>query len=62
MTEIIMDKPKDMAFTNFSAMKRYIVEEITKYQNQALKVQASMMMMAQANQQPSMVLSLLQGI
>ena len=27
MTEIIMDKPKDMAFTNFSAMKRYIVEE-----------------------------------
>lgn len=33
MTEIIMDKPKGMAFTNFSAMKRYIVEEITKYKN-----------------------------
>lgn len=39
-----------------------IVEEITNYQNQALKVQASMMMMAQANQQPSMVLTLLKGI
>jgi len=39
-----------------------VAEEITKYQNQALKVQASMMMMAQANQQPSMVLTLLQGI
>lgn len=39
-----------------------IAEEITKYQNQALKVQASMMMMSQANQQPSIVLTLLQGI
>ncbi len=39
-----------------------VAEEITKYQNEALKVQASMMMMAQANQQPSMVLTLLQGI
>jgi flagellin len=39
-----------------------VAEEITKYQNQALKVQASMMMMAQANQQPSIVLTLLQGI
>ena len=33
MTEIIMEKPKDLSFTNFSAMKRYIVEEITKYKN-----------------------------
>lgn len=39
-----------------------VAEEITKYQNEALKVQASMMMMAQANQQPSIVLTLLQGI
>lgn len=39
-----------------------IAEEITKFQNQALKVQASMMMMAQANQQPSAVLTLLKGI
>ena len=39
-----------------------VAEEITKYQNQALKVQASMLMMSQANQQPSMVLTLLQGI
>lgn len=33
MTEIIMEKPKDLNFTNFSAMKRYIVEEIIKYKN-----------------------------
>lgn len=33
MTEIIMEKPKDLSFTNFSAMQRYIVEEITKYKN-----------------------------
>ena len=33
MTEIIMEKPKDLSFTNFSAMKRYIVEEIIKYKN-----------------------------
>jgi len=39
-----------------------VAEEITKYQNQALKVQASMMMMAQANQQPSIVLTLPKGI
>ena len=33
MTEIIMDKPKGLSFTNFSAMKRYIVDEIIKYKN-----------------------------
>ncbi len=33
MTEIIMEKPKDMSFTNFTAMKRYIAEEIKKYKN-----------------------------
>ena len=33
MTEIIIGKPKDLSFTNFSAMKRYIVEEIIKYKN-----------------------------
>jgi len=33
MTEIIMDKPKDLSFTNFSALKKYIVDEILKYKN-----------------------------
>ena len=33
MTEIVMEKPKDLSFTNFSALKRYIVDEITKYKN-----------------------------
>lgn len=33
MTEVVMEKPKDLSFTNFSALKRYIVEEITKYNN-----------------------------
>lgn len=33
MTEIVIEKPKDLSFTNFSAMKRYIVEEILKYKN-----------------------------
>lgn len=33
MTEIVMEKPKDLSFTNFSALKRYIVEEIKKYKN-----------------------------
>lgn len=33
MTEIVMEKPKDLSFTNFSAMKRYIVDEIIKYKN-----------------------------
>lgn len=33
MTEIVMEKPKDLSFTNFSALKRYIVEEIIRYKN-----------------------------
>ncbi len=33
MTEIIMEKPKDLNFTNFMALQRYIVEEIKKYKN-----------------------------
>ena len=33
MTEIIMDKPKGLSFTNFSVLKRYIVDEILKYKN-----------------------------
>lgn len=33
MTEIIMDKPKDLSFTNFSVLKKYIVDEILKYKN-----------------------------
>lgn len=33
MTEIIIDKPKDLNFTNFTAIKRYIVKEMLKYDN-----------------------------
>lgn len=33
MTEIIIEKPKDLSFTNFSALKKYIVDEIIKYKN-----------------------------
>lgn len=33
MTEVVIGKPKNLSFTNFSAMKRYIVEEIIKYKN-----------------------------
>lgn len=33
MTEIIMEKPKGLAFTNFTAIKKYIVDEIMKYKN-----------------------------
>lgn len=33
MTEIIMEKPKDLNFTNFTAIKKYIVDEIIKYKN-----------------------------
>lgn len=33
MTEMIIGKPKDLNFTNFMVMKRYIVDEITKYKN-----------------------------
>ena len=31
MTEIIIDKPRDMQFTNFMIMRSYIVKEIVKY-------------------------------
>ena len=33
MTEIIMEKPKGLAFTNFTAIKKYIVDEMMKYKN-----------------------------
>lgn len=33
MTEIIIDKPKELNFSNFMALKRYIVDEIIKYTN-----------------------------
>ncbi len=33
MTEIVMEKPKDLNFTNFTAIKKYIVDEIIKYKN-----------------------------
>ena len=33
MTEIVIGKPKDLSFTNFTAIKRYVVEEMIKYKN-----------------------------
>lgn len=33
MTEVVMDKPKEMSFTNFTAIKKYVVDEIIKYKN-----------------------------
>ena len=33
MTEIIMEKPKGLEFTNFIIMKKYIRDEIIKYKN-----------------------------
>lgn len=33
MSEIIIEKPKDLSMTNFMILKRYIVEEILKYKN-----------------------------
>ena len=33
MTEIVIDKPKDLTFTNFVIMKKYVVDEIIKYKN-----------------------------
>ncbi len=33
MTEIIIEKPKDIEFTNFMAVKKYIAKELIKYKN-----------------------------
>lgn len=33
MTEVIIDRPKNLQFTNFMAIKRFVVDEINKYQN-----------------------------
>ena len=33
MTEIVIEKPKNLSFTNFIALKKYIVDEIIKYKN-----------------------------
>lgn len=33
MTEIMLEKPRDMQFSNFLAIRRYIVDEILKYEN-----------------------------
>lgn len=33
MTEFILDRPKDLQFTNFMVMRRYIAREICRYQN-----------------------------
>jgi len=33
MTEVIIEKPKDLMFTNFAILKRFVIEEIVKYKN-----------------------------
>ena len=33
MTEVIIGKPKDLMFTNFAILKRFVVDEILKYNN-----------------------------
>lgn len=33
MSHILIDKPKDMNFSNFKAMKRFVVDEMVKYNN-----------------------------
>lgn len=33
MTEVIIEKPKDLMFTNFAILKRFVVDEIIKYKN-----------------------------
>lgn len=33
MTKVIIDKPKNISFTNFMALQRFIVDEILKYKN-----------------------------
>ena len=33
MTRVLINKPKDMKFTNFKAMKRFVVDEMLKYNN-----------------------------
>lgn len=33
MSRILLDKPKNLHFSNFTAMKRYIVDEILRYNN-----------------------------
>ena len=33
MTEYILDRPKDLQFTNFMVMRKYIAQEICKYTN-----------------------------
>lgn len=33
MTEIIIGKPKDLMFTNFAILKKFVVDEILKYNN-----------------------------
>lgn len=33
MTEVIIEKPKNLMFTNFAVLKRFVVDEIIKYKN-----------------------------
>jgi undecaprenyl-phosphate 4-deoxy-4-formamido-L-arabinose transferase len=33
MTEYMLDRPKELEFTNFMVLRRYVVEELCKYRN-----------------------------
>jgi len=33
MTEFVLDRPRDLQFTNFMVIKKYVVDEILKYKN-----------------------------
>ena len=33
MTEILLDKPRELQFSNFIAIRRYVVDEILRYEN-----------------------------
>ncbi len=33
MTNVILDKPKEIRFNNFTAMRRFVIDEILKYEN-----------------------------
>ena len=33
MTNIILEKPKEIRFNNFTAMRRFVIDEILRYEN-----------------------------
>jgi undecaprenyl-phosphate 4-deoxy-4-formamido-L-arabinose transferase len=39
MSQWLLEKPKDLRFENFSVMKRFIVDEILRYQNAYLYIE-----------------------